>query len=168
MKFIPYDSFQIKTTLDAAEVERLIAANTEAPKRWYLTMPEPDFFFKGWIRDCRFEVERNTNYRKNSFAPAISGVIENVDEQSVIKLKLVPKEQAIWFMLLFLLGAFAGATVFIISEIRTRAFVWDDLRAYGPFLFGYLLMMVSFNFERMWAKKFIIKLMLAQEIILAN
>lgn len=168
MKFIPYDSFQIKTTLDAAEVERLIAANTEAPKRWYLTMPEPDFFFKGWIRHGMFEVERNTNYRKNSFAPAISGVIENTGEQTVIKLKLLPKDQAIWFILLFLLSAFAGATIFIVSETRTRAFVWDDLRAYGLFLFGYLLMMVSFNFERVWAKKFITKLMLAQETILAN
>ena len=168
MKFIPYDSFQIGTTLDAAEVERLLAANTEAPRRWYLTMAEPDFFFKGWIRDSMFEVERNTNYRKNSFAPAISGVIENTGVQTVIKLKLVPKYQAIWFISLFLLGTFAGASIFIISEIRTRAFIWDDLRAYLPFLFGYILMMVSFNFERMWAKKFITVLMRAQETILAN
>jgi len=42
------------------------------------------------------------------------------------------------------------------------------LRAYLPFLFGYILMMVSFNFERMWAKKFITVLMRAQETILAN
>jgi hypothetical protein len=168
MKFIPYDSFQIETTLDAAEVERLLAANTEAPKRWYLTMAEPDFFFKGYISNGKFEVERNTNYRKNSFAPAISGVIENTGDQTVIKLKLFPKQQTIWFISLFLLGTFAGASIFIISEIRTYAFVWDDLRAYLPFLFGYLLMMVSFNFERMWANKFIIKLMVAQETILAN
>lgn len=168
MKFIPYDSFQIETTLDAAEVERLIAANTEAPQGWHLTMPEPDFFFKGWIKDGAFEVERNTNYRKNAFAPKIIGLIENTGGQCVVKLKLVPKAQAIWFMLLFLLVTFAGASIFIISEIKTRAFIWDDLRAYLAFLFGYLLMIVSFNFERMWAKKFLSRLMHAQENILAN
>jgi hypothetical protein len=145
MKILPYETFQIQTSLPLDGIVDLMRQNVE-PKKW-LRFSRSHKLFEGDVSSAGFKIMRIIHYR-NSFLPVIQGTFEQGDEGTRINIRmrlhqLVMAFMCFWFggvgiaMLVTAGGLFTGKTEHSLVL----------LIPIGMFLFGWGLTSISFWIE---------------------
>jgi hypothetical protein len=154
--FSPYEKIIIDSALQSEDIVKRINENVEAKKfiRFDLWGEKKYKEFEGVVEENRFKVSRISRGR-NSFKPIVIGkIVENINSRTiVVRLRM---DIFVYIFMAYWLGfagvAAAGATLTGISKGK---FSSTTLIIYGMFLFGYLMMIISFNYESGKAKKYL-------------
>ena len=169
-KYLPYEDYALTSKLSVEEVRKRIFENIE-PKKTYRF---PGFnkntvkLYEGTLIDNAFTITRIINSR-NSFLPVITGDISTFLGKTQIKIEMRLVHLVLVFMSLWLgivglvcIGIFlVGALKF--KEILETGFSPMLLIPYAMFIFGCLLVILSFKAESKKSKDFLLELLEGQE-----
>lgn len=167
MKLIPYEHLNIKSALSKQEVITKLNNITE-PKRNFWFFSSNTKPYQGKIENSHFEISRIIRYR-NSFLPTIKGEVKSDTNTCIISLTMHPQIFVIVFMIFWLgvvgLAFLTALSTFIIyfekTSIENTMFL---LISGGMFVFGYGLLLGSFQFEAEKSKKFLQELFESEDI----
>jgi len=156
--FLPFEDYTLTTTLKVEEVSKRLEEKIRPKRRL------KDFFYgdanrkpyEGYILINDFKISRIIGY-KNSFLPVISGLIYNVSGKTHIKveMKIIPY---VLIPTALVIAVLTMASIFIKGFIFSSPF---------PFLFpliSYLVIYFAFKIESTMSKKFLAKLLEAEQI----
>ena len=151
MKLLPYDTFEIQTSLTLEETITALKAEVE-PKRWLRWFSRDHALFEGDVSRDGFKIMRIINYR-NSFLPVISGTFKQSQNgiNVMIRMGLHPFVMAfmcIWFGGV-ILGLFAVGFGLASSKMSLS---FPLLIPPAMLIFGWVLVSGSFWFEARKAK----------------
>ena len=160
MKILPYETFQIQTSLPLDGAIDLMRQNVE-PKKW-LRLSRSHKLFEGDVSSAGFKIMRIIHYR-NSFLPVIQGTFEQGDEGTKINIKMRLHRLVMAFMCFW----FGGVGIGMLAIGSGLVTVKTDhslvlLIPVGMFLFGWGLTSVSFWVEVKKARRILSKIL--QEI----
>lgn len=168
-KYIPYEKLTLETSLSKEEVNQRIRKNTTqkdtALWNWSLQRRTSDLFFTGVVTEKGFELNPNISYR-NSFLPTINVEVESLRFGSTIELKLQLNLIVKIFGLLFISIIFIVAISTLIISINMsnpedgNAFIVPLLM----FVFVYAMFWGGFKYESVRSRKFLKKLLEAEEV----
>jgi len=166
MKYLPFDTYILRTQMSVADAKNKLAQNL-VERKWFRgglfsNIDEP---FEGIITGDTFNINRVIRYR-NSFLPFIFGNFLKTYDGTDIKIKMRPNMAVVVFMS-FWMGIVGIVSVIMFFNIlfNPEPFSFFFLIPFGMFLFGYLLIMGSYSIESNKAKKLLIDLFHATEII---
>jgi hypothetical protein len=169
MKYLPFENYVLTTNLSVDEVRDRLANNVEPQKKASISSSKQNTSkpYQGSIVNNSFKIFRIINYR-NSFVPVISGEISQAYGKTEIAVKMKP----VLFVLIFM--AFWIGTVGVIcvcilvmavlefKDLIQNGFSPPILIPFGMFIFGYLLITLSFKYESSTSKEFLKDLFEAQ------
>lgn len=162
MKFLPWDHYDIQTTLSRDQVVGLFESEVEPRK--LLRFSQNHRTFEGIINLEGFKISRIIHYR-NSFLPTIHGYFQQGDRGTIIKIKMQLHPFVAVFMCFWFLGVGVGILAVIgniVSEKELFASLPFSLIPFAMLIFGWLL--VSFGF---WSEVKKAKVLL-NDIVLQN
>jgi hypothetical protein len=170
MRFIPYESFRLKSPLRAEDAIRRIAEEVEAA-RLFARFRRGHKSYQGTIDGWHFSMKR-IGYR-GSFVPAITGEIEPSVGGCYVNIemklqRIVSRFMVFWFACV---GTFAvlalGIAVFeyLQGKIAGLAPWMIALWPVAMMAFAYLLALVGFKWEASWSKTHLRKVFQAERLI---
>ena len=153
MALVPFERLTLRSRLKSDELYRRLAAAVE-PARWYRNpfSREQHKPYEGEIAPNGFRINRVIRYR-NSFLPTIIGRIRADEAGSEIEMVLRLHLAVAVFMVVWLGGAAAAATVGAVEVLRGHPSP-AGLIPLAMFVFGYVLMQAGFVVESRRAKRF--------------
>ncbi|MBN9386319.1 MAG: hypothetical protein J0H74_36510 [Chitinophagaceae bacterium] len=169
-KYLPIGKYTLTSRLPVEEVKRRLADNID-PKRglrlstYRKNSTKP---YEGEILGNTFTISRVIDY-KNSFLPVIKGNISTFSGKTKINIKIRPVLFVLIFMTIWLgvVGLVCLGIIFTglaqIREISQHRFSPMLLIPFAMFIFGCLLITLSFKTESERSKKFLLQLWEAQE-----
>ncbi|MDD5218714.1 MAG: hypothetical protein PHN49_08150 [Candidatus Omnitrophica bacterium] len=152
MLWIPFEKFEIQTTLDSYRILQKLGEMTEKPTfKVLLWPPKGGKPFAGTVDGPDFKIRRIIHYR-NSFLPVLCGRAEGSRLQITARLN--------WFVALFM-GLWLGIVLFVFALSFPSAVEQNPPAPYGGLrlisggmlLFGYFLCVLPFYFELKKAKR---------------
>ncbi|HBF38424.1 MAG TPA: hypothetical protein DDW50_14040 [Firmicutes bacterium] len=157
MLYVPFENFEIESTLSPDEVKERIANHIETNMPLFKLFYSGGKEFKGKIRDDHFLISRIIRYN-NSFLPMIEGTIYPNNFGSNIKItmrlhKLVFGFWIVWMAMVFLISL--GFLRNLLSSPGTISLI--------PLLmliFGYFIGIIPFNIEVNKAKRLLQEIMI--------
>jgi len=162
MKFLPYEDFEIKTSLSSYDaINRLKKITGASQHLWFWQRPKASY--QGKIEGNQFEISRSIGYR-NSFLPIIKGKVRSDLGGSSITISMQLHVLVMLFMI-FWLGSvgfsFLTSLDWAVYDLLTtgQADLFSLFPPAGMFLFGYLLTMGGFKFEARKSKKHLYELL---------
>jgi len=161
MKYLPYEDFHIITPLKPAEVQALLAKETEPVKQFSfstLFSRSSGYYFSGYVVNGMFEISRVIDYR-NSFLPQIKGSTEAWLNGSRLHITMQLHPAVMAFMFIWMGGVGLAAVAVISAGFSERSFEPLSLIPLAMFLFGYLLSTGGFKYESRKAKAKLIDLL---------
>ena len=168
-KYIPYEKLTLETSLSKEEVDQRIRKNTSqkdtALWNWSLRRRSSDLFFNGFITETGYELNPNISYR-NSFLPTIDVTVESLRFGSTIELKLQLNLIVKIFGLLWIsIISIVAITTLIVSITADNP---EDRNAFIVpmlmFVFAYAMFWGGFKYESIRSRKFLKKLLEAEEV----
>lgn len=150
MLYLPFEQYEIESTLSPEEVKARIAANVETQ------IPMSSFFysgskkFKGKIGEDRFLISRIIQYQ-NSFLPIIKGVIYPNAFGSKIKISMRLNKFVLGFWILWM-GIVSLLIIGFLPSILSKP-KFEHLLPFLMLAFGYFLCIIPFNIEAVKARK---------------
>ncbi|GAA4345385.1 hypothetical protein [Flaviaesturariibacter amylovorans] len=165
-RFLPFESFTLRTKLPAAEVLRRIheATGPPAPFGSGKSAATP---YTGRVGPASFEISRNIDYR-NSFLPTIRGRIGTYIGMTEVTVRMQPATAVLVFMA-FWLGAVGlvcvgilAAAVLHFDQLLREGFSPMLLIPFGMFAFGCALVTLGFRGESRQSKQFLQTLLEAE------
>ncbi len=151
MKIIPYEKFQIESSLSVAEVLRRIARRTEKKQLFNFSSSLP---FSGDVTDRGFEITKNISYR-NSFLPVIEGKVEQTKSGSRVTIAMRLHFAVMCFMFIWFSAVSVGCIAVLAHLDR---FSMPMLIPFGMLIFGVALVSGGFWFEASKQKVMLIEL----------
>jgi hypothetical protein len=150
MLYLPYEKYQIESTLSLDSIEGKLNQNVEtnisAISYRYLGIKP----FRGHIGKNYFKVWRIIKYR-NSFLPVITGKLCPTETGSKIEVFLRLNYSVMIFWALWMLAAICFLIMFIFILAGVEKLF--SLVPLFMIVFGYLLCMIPFNIESSKAKE---------------
>ena len=151
MKLLPYDKFEIKTSLTLEETITALKAQVE-PRKWLRWFSRDHAIFEGDVSRDGFKIMRIIHYR-NSFMPVIKGTFKQSQNgiNGIIKIGLHPFVIAfmcIWFGGV-IFGLFAIVAGLASNKIALSAPLLIPL---GMLFFGWAMVAGGFWFEAIKVK----------------
>lgn len=162
MKYLPFENFVLVTSLSADEVRNRLANNIEPQKNSFIFTSKKNTSkpYEGSIINNTFKISRIISYR-NSFLPVITGEISQAWGKTEITVNMKPVIFVQIFMA-FWLGGVGLACIGILvagiikfKDIIHNGFSPAFLGPFGMFIFGYLLITLSFRYESKTSKEFL-------------
>jgi hypothetical protein len=151
MKLLPYDKFEIQTTLTLEETITALKAQVE-PKKWLRWFSRDHAIFEGDVSRDGFKIMRIIHYR-NSFMPVIRGTFKQGQNgiNVTIRMGLHP------FVMAFMCVWFGGVTVglFAVGAGLSNANISLSpplLIPIAMLIFGWVMVSGGFWFEASKAK----------------
>ena len=165
MDYFPFENFEIYTTLNSDEIFYRFRAAIETKKTWWKPLFAIKKSYYGVVNRNSFWMVRVATLARN-FTPEVSGTIRQDVSGSfiLISMRLSSLSLVFWSFFLGTFGyLFFSRVANLISEmIKTGLWqmssLWKNLPLLGMFIFGYLLVMVSFKVEADHIKDFLLKL----------
>lgn len=158
MNLIPFRKYILKSNYPSFVVAEKLSLETDVRK--FYRKDNPIKKFEGIVHKDGFNINRILNYR-NSFYPIIIGeIIREENNKSTIKIIM----RMTIFSNLFMTIWFLITGIFFML-VMNEQFTNDKLKiepivlSLFFFLFGYILMIVCFNYEANKSKKMIIELL---------
>lgn len=155
MFFLPYDYFEIYTTLTPDEIQQRLSKVIEP---WQLLTFDSNKYFEGQLTKNKFKISRRIWYN-NSFRPVILGEICPDIKGSRIKISMRLHWLVFFFSTIFLfvlgmaiLSAVSDWLIFVL-QIKFTNVNEEFLSGMSAFVFMYLLTLVSYKIEARIAKK---------------
>jgi hypothetical protein len=143
---VPVRKLTIDTALTPREICDRLSADVSQPTGWFGLGPAPGFFH-GDVSTTEFELVRNITYR-NSFLPAVRGVIEPTEFGSRVAVTMQPVGYVLAFMAFWLGSVALGCIVMLAMFIGAMgSFNVAGLIPFIMLAFGLTLMNVSFGGE---------------------
>ncbi len=150
MPLLPYEKFEMTSSMSPGEVLVTLADSTE-PRKWMRLFGGGRCPFEGEVFGNAFEIRRIIGYR-NSFLPQISGTVgpgPSGGSQIVVGMTLHP------FVLVFMCVWFGGvivANLAVVMSLLTgkpamHGSGWAALGPLAMLLFGWILVSGSFSLE---------------------
>lgn len=143
MKLLPYDKFEIQTSLTLEEVIAALKKHVE-PKRWFRLFWGNHAVFEGEISQDGFRIMRIINYR-NSFLPVIKGAFKQNQNgiNVMIRMGLHP------FVIVFMCIWFGGIIFAIVAGLASSKITLSAtlLIPLGMLFFGWAMVAGGFWFE---------------------
>ena len=154
MKFFPFHKFQLECNNSTdAFLEKL---SQETDKKNIFRNGNSSKKFEGEIDliQNKFKINRILNYR-NSFYPIIFGkVVSEGDKTSKIEIQMRMTIYAIVFMIVWSIITGIFTCLALKEQLSNTNFDYEPvLTSFCFFAFGYVLMIVCFNYEVRQAKK---------------
>jgi len=157
MKIYPKDTFEIDTTMSAAEIYVVLDAVVEPPK-WFRWRSADNKMFQGEFSTDGFKIMRIIRYR-NSFLPVIEGTVTPTLSGSRIAVTLRLHRFVGIFMLSWLGGVSIGIFAFLGAALKGNMAPLPALLVpSGMLLFGIGLTSGGFWWEARKTKPVIIEL----------
>jgi len=165
MDYLPFENFEIHTTLTSDEVFYRLRAAVETKKPWWQPLFAVRKSYYGEVNRNSFRLVRVTSWNRN-FTPQVLGTIQwdNLGSSIQITMRLNSGSLLFWAFWLGCVGCmfFGGLANQILEMIQTGIWKIESLGGILPlilmFAFGYLLVMVSFKIETSRVKEFLVKL----------
>jgi hypothetical protein len=160
MKFLPWNHYDIQTSLNREKVVELLGSEVE-PRKWpRFSFSRQHKKFEGEVTWEGFKIRRIIHYR-NSFLPMIHGRFEQVRRGIDIKVRMRLHPVVIAFMCFWFGFLGLGICIIGVSVISGKTeFSPFLLIPFGMVLFGWLLVSGSFWFEAKRAKALLNDIML--------
>jgi hypothetical protein len=168
MKYLPFEDFEIHTTLTSDEVFYKLRAAVDTQRKWWIFTNKP--FWGGEVERHYFRMWRVTWWSRN-FTPVISGKIQSVDSGSCLRIKM----RMPWYSFLFYsfafgfiwLSFFIGNANLIVQKIETGIWQiespWDILPLIVMLAFIYLISVGTYKCDVGYVKKYLLWLTEAGE-----
>jgi hypothetical protein len=165
MILLPYERFQIETSLSLIEAKKRIESIIVPPPPFgtrFINALDNMFKksgadqFTGKIDDQGFQIRRIIYYR-NSFLPVVKGKFEQGSAGTNVVVKMTLHPVALVFMVIW----FGGLGTIVFSSLSVMFSRGSDpilVTAVGMFFFGWLMIQFGFVFEARKAKKIISQL----------
>lgn len=114
--------------------------------------------FEGWINNNSFSISRIINYR-NSYLPIIKGnFISQNNNSTLIEIKMQMNMFATIFMSIWFLVSGGIFLSVLFSQVESKKFEANSIIIILGFLiFGYLIMILGFNYEAKKSKEILIE-----------
>ena len=169
-KFIPFEKYTLSSKLSIEELQKRLNENV-GPKRQLRFGLLPKIYtkpYEGTIIENTFSINRTINY-KNSFLPIIKGTFSKYPGQTQIEIKAKLHPFVLVFISVWLgiVGIVCVGMLLIgalkFNEIVKEGFSPMALIPFAMFLFGYLLVLLSFKYESKKSKQFLLSLLEAHE-----
>lgn len=145
MLWLPYERCELVSSLPMAQAVDTLQRATAA---WKFTLwgGQPETFL-GRVDAYGFELRRNIRYR-NSFLPQVRGEFEAAGAKTLIKLRLRLHPVVLIFMCIWMSGV--GMALISTAYASIKLHRWNPVLwvPCAMFLFGYLLTMGGFLYER--------------------
>jgi hypothetical protein len=156
MKFLPYDKFEIETTMSP---EAFVAAlNSQVEPKRLFRMSSNHLPFQGDISRDGFRITRIIHYR-NSFLPIVSGKYFPGPSGIVVEIWMGLHPLVIVFMCVWFggvgFGAFAMLSGLVTGQVQASPIL---LIPFGMLLFGWALVSGGFWFEAKKQKRMLIEM----------
>lgn len=176
-KYLPVESFTLKTALSAEDVRKRIAKNIAPQKGLKLRLavePRGLFFpesvddftasYRGHVTDKSFRLIKIAPAR--TFLPVITGSFENYPDQTIVSIKMRLLTPVLIFICFW-----TGATLFA-GIGMTLAALFDTggpslvvaLVPFAMFLFVWAMMLFSFRTESSNSRQFLLSALEAEEM----
>lgn len=169
LNFLPFEKYVLTTKMHYDDVYKRLADNIDPKKNthFFAFYRDSDKPYHGEISGNTFTMSRIIKY-KNSFLPVIKGKISSSVGQTQISIKMRPEMFALifgtmWMVLVGLVcvGLLLGGLLNF-RQIIERGFSPAFLIPFGMFIFGYLLISISFKKESKKSKQFLATLLDAE------
>jgi len=163
MLWLPFDRLTLVTARSHAET---IAVLNEATGELRLNLfgPSSEKPFIGEIHGARSQIRRDINYR-NSFLPVISGEFEAQGPHVLIHLRMRMIVFTMIFMAFWMIITLPLASISLLSLLGKSFFEAKvELIALAFPIFGYLLCMCGFHYERRKSIRALKELLSATEL----
>lgn len=102
MKLLPYDTFEIRTSLTLEEIITALKKEVE-PRKWFRWFSRDQVVFEGDVSRDGFKIGRIINYR-NSFAPIIRGTFKQSPNGTTVLIRMNLHPLVIVFLCIWLSG----------------------------------------------------------------
>lgn len=151
MKLLPYDKFEIQTSLTLEETVMALKAQVE-PRKWLRALSGNKTAFEGEVSRAGFKIMRIIKYR-NSFLPIIKGTFNQGQNGTIVKIRMGLHPLVIVFMSVWfggvIFGLFAIGAGLASNKISLSAPLLIPL---GMLFFGWAMVAGGFWFEARKAK----------------
>lgn len=152
MKLIPYEKFQIDSSLSAAEVLQRIKQCTGERKLFNFNSSHE---FSGHVKEQEFEITRNISYQ-NSFLPVVEGKVKQTSTGAQVTVSMRLHLAVMFFMAIW----FSGVSIGCIAVLaRLDKFSMLKLLPFGMLFLGIALVLGGFWFEASKQKRRLIELL---------
>jgi len=167
MRFLPYEDFEIYTSLTSDEVFHRLRAAVDTQRKWWIFTNKP---FWGEVDRHYFKVWRATWWLRN-LTPVVLGKIRSEGSGCCIQIRMrLPWYSfffsALWLGMVWYLY-FGAIAYLLIQKIQTGIWQidspWFLLTGIGMFAFGYLLFFSSFKRDANRNKAFLLDLSNSKE-----
>jgi hypothetical protein len=167
MRFLPFEDFEVHTTMSSNEVFYRLRASVDTQRKWLIFTNKP---FWGLVHRKYFRIRRDTWWNHN-VTPVVFGKVNLEDSGCCIRIKM----RMPWLSFLFdslVLGwlwvmYFGGIANLIVEKIRSGIWQIDSpgmlLPGVGMFAFVYLISVGAFKSEVRRIKSYLLSLWQANE-----
>lgn len=171
-RYLPLEAYVLTTSLSPEQVYQRLSDNLEQVKTAGITLFNRDSSkpYAGKITHHAFTISRIISYR-NSFLPIIHGEISAAYGKTQVKIKMRPAMPVLIFMSVWLgiVGVVCLGILFTGLTHITRLFQTGPspiaLIPFGMFIFGCLLINLSFKAESKKSKAFLATLLEGHETV---
>jgi len=163
MRYIPFEDFEIHSTLSSSEIFYRLRASVETKETWRILIKKPYF---GRVNRNNFRIKKVTKWWDRSLPSTISGEILPRDPGSCIRIIVKSHWYIIMFYTIWLAACwyllFSEITILVIYKIQTG--IWHIALSelfwpVGMFIFGYLILEIDFMIDTKRSKEFLMKLL---------
>jgi hypothetical protein len=163
MKYLPFEDFEIHTTVTSDEVFHRLRAAVDTKRKWWIFTNKP--FWGGEVERHYFRIWRVTWWSHN-FTPIVTGKIHPEGFGSCLQIKLRMPWFGFWFYALILVWLwfiyFDGIANLIIQKIQTGIWQiespWMLLPGIVMFAFAYLISVGTFMSEADKVKEYLLRI----------
>lgn len=163
MNYLPFEDFEIHTTVTSDEVFHRLRAAVDTQRKWWNFTNKP--FWGGVVERHYFRFWRVTLWYRN-FTPIVSGIIQSEGLGSCLQIKMRMPWFSFWLYSLILgwlwFIYFGGIANLIIQRIQTGIWQiespWMLLPGIVMFAFAYLISVGTFMIEADKVKEYLLRL----------
>lgn len=169
LNFLPFEKYILTTKLHYDEIFKLLDDNIEPKKniQFFAFNRDSDKPYQGEISGNSFTMSRIIKYN-NSFLPVVKGKISSIVGETQIRIVMRPQMfflifGSLWMAIvgLFCAGFLLGGLLNL-KQIVEHGFSPAFLMPFGMFIFGYLLISISFKKESKKSQQFLATLLDAE------
>ncbi len=171
MRLLPYDSFQIETSLPPEKlVERLSKKVDQHHLAWLHKPIYRTYEYRGQVNIKEFRIRRNKRLKGDPFLPLITGRFHRIGTKTIIHVEIGPRPIALLFMLL----GFGGITIGFVARV-VSFFLEGSLGLFLECILAFFFLLVisllgtlsSFRVQAAQQKKKLERLFSGKELIMS-
>lgn len=169
MRLLPYDSFQIETSLPPEKlVERLNKKVDQHHLAWLLKPIYRTYEYRGQVNSKEFKIRRNKRSKGHSSLPLITGRFHRVGLKTLVHVEIGPRPFPLLFTALGFGGISLGLLARVISLLLEGAldlFLPMILSCFFILAVSLLGILTSFRIQAAQQKKRLVKVFDGKELI---